>query len=93
MNIAFRVDSSSKIGGGHFYRCLKFAEQLKKRNKIFFLSNFLSKYQKKIIKRKKIFLENININFSNTHKKYLEIKRLIKKNKIDYLIVDNYETN
>ena len=93
MNIAFRVDSSNKIGGGHFYRCLRFAEQLRRKNKIFFFSNILSNYQKKIVKRKKFFLENININLSNTHKKYLEIKRLINKNKIDYLIVDNYETN
>ena len=36
MNIAFVVDSSKKIGGGHFYRSINFAEFLKKKNKIFF---------------------------------------------------------
>ena len=38
MNIAFIVDSNKKIGGGHFYRSLNFAELIKKSNKIFFFT-------------------------------------------------------
>ena len=47
MNIAFRVDSSNKIGGGHFYRCLRFAEQLRRKNKIFFFQIFYQTIKKK----------------------------------------------
>ena len=47
MNIAFRVDSSNKIGGGHFYRCLRFAEQLKRKNKIFFFFEYFIELSKK----------------------------------------------
>ena len=31
MNIAFRVDSSFKIGTGHIYRCLNLAKEFKKK--------------------------------------------------------------
>ena len=32
MNIAFRVDSSSKTGVGHLMRCLTLADELKSKN-------------------------------------------------------------
>ena len=57
MNVGFRVDSSKKIGGGHFYRSINFAEFLKKKNKIFFLSKKLSITQIKLLKKKILFLK------------------------------------
>ncbi len=55
MNVGFRVDSSKKIGGGHFYRSINFAEFLKKKNKIFFFSKKTIYYTNKIIKKKRFY--------------------------------------
>ena len=42
MRIAFRVDSSNLIGAGHVSRCVRLAEELKKRKKCKKL-NFITK--------------------------------------------------
>ena len=94
MNIAFRVDSSSKVGSGHLVRCINLAKELKKRGaKIFFISrnchgnvNYLVEKNFKLIK-----LSN-NLDFSdNLQCKDAEntIKNL-KELDINLLIVDSY---
>ena len=73
MNIAFIVDSNKKIGGGHFYRSLNFAEFI---NFFFYKSNnfktrnIIKKKKilfKKNIKKKKLFFrfKKINLRFKN----------------------------
>ncbi len=89
MNIAFVVDSSKKIGGGHFYRSINFAEFLKKKNKIFFFSKEISLKQEILLKKKNFFLKKI---FSKK-KNFENLKKLIVDLKIDYLIVDNYQVS
>ena len=59
MNIAFIVDSNKKIGGGHFYRSLNFAEFIKKNNKIFFFTKVITLKQEILLKNKKFYLKKI----------------------------------
>ena len=87
MNVGFRVDSSKKIGGGHFYRSINFAEFLKKKNKIFFLSKKLSITQIKLLKKKDFIFKKISEKKNDLD----NIKKFIFDYKIDYLIIDNYK--
>ena len=89
MNIAFIVDSNKKIGGGHFYRSLNFAEFIKKNNKIFFFTKVITLKQEILLKDKKFYLKKI------LRKKnyFLDLKKLILDLKIDYLIIDNYQVS
>lgn len=88
MNILFRADSSSTIGTGHIMRDLVLAQQYaKKGNHIIFATQDLTgninhkiieaNYQLKILKS-----NNIN-----------ELDKLIKKLKIDIIVIDHYDIN
>jgi UDP-2,4-diacetamido-2,4,6-trideoxy-beta-L-altropyranose hydrolase len=85
MNIAFRVDSSEKMGFGHLSRCLTLSKQLKKKNKIYFFSKNLKGNRNHLIKKNKLNLEIID-SFSDAENTI----KYIKKFKIDYIFVDNY---
>ena len=53
MNFIFRLDSSSSIGSGHVYRCIKLAEQLSKnQNKVSFVAQSLKGNINLLIKKK-----------------------------------------
>lgn len=85
MNIAFRVDANQKIGGGHFQRCLNFAKIIKNKNRdIYFISRNLNKNLKRRLHNQRIEL----INFKS--KKEYEIFDILKKYKIDDLVIDHY---
>ena len=44
MNIAFRTDSSFKLGTGHIHRCLSWQENLKKKSKLLFFFEYDRKH-------------------------------------------------
>ena len=90
MNILFRVDCNKKNGSGHFSRCYTLSEELKKKNhKVFFLSiNFDKKY---FYKKKILNLINIKKSKKIDESKDFKITSdIIKKKKIDTVILDNY---
>lgn len=97
MVIAFRVDQSPTIGSGHFNRCLNLAKILKKKKvKIKFIcrNNFLSKKIKKKLKNYKIqinFLKGKNTSNFFFKEDAIQTIKILKKNKIDWLVVDHYE--
>ena len=70
-NIGFLLDTSNKIGSGHFWRCYNLAQQLKnkvKNNNIYFLSNSSNNYFLNLLKQIKI--KYIKINEFDDLKKY-----------------------
>lgn len=84
MNIGFIVDASSKIGLGHWSRCINIAKILNKK------SYFFSRYYPSEYKRSK------NINLVKIKKKKFcieELKDKVIKFKINILIIDNYTFN
>lgn len=89
MNIAFIVDSNKKIGGGHFYRSLNFAEFIKKSNKIFFFTKYITLKQEILLNNKNFYLKKI----SRKNSYFLNLKKTILDLKIDYLIIDNYQVS
>ncbi len=93
MNIAFRVDSSSKIGVGHLRRCLKLAEDLKHRcRKIIFITKNLNGNFNNLIKKKKfkfVLIKNI-ISKKRLETDLKDTKDVCKKFEIDTLILDHY---
>ncbi len=65
----FIPDTNIKAGFGHFYRCLKYSNFIKNKNKIIFLikKNFTGKYQKKNlngVKLRYIYFENLQSTLS-----------------------------
>ena len=96
MSIGFRVDCSSEIGSGHLMRCIRLSKSLKINKKnIFFIinqSDYLSEIKKILSKEnfKLILLNNKNRKFSYKNDAETTIK-ILKKNKIQKLIVDNYK--
>lgn len=90
MKILIRVDCNKIHGSGHLSRCYQISKELKKfGNEIFFLLiNFDKKYFKNF-KGKNIY--NFNI-LNYTQKKDLDItQKIVEKEKIDILILDNYK--
>ena len=84
-NILLRADSSSKIGTGHIMRDLVFASQfVKKDSNITFATQNLAGNINKKIKEAGYKLKILK---SNSTK---EIDKLIKKLKIDLLVIDHY---
>ena len=82
-NILFRADSSSTIGTGHIMRDLVLAEQFKDDTIIFATQDLPGNINHKI-EEKEYTIENLR---SNDLK---ELNRLIKKLKIDMIIIDHY---
>ena len=80
----FIPDTKLKSGFGHYYRCLKFSNFIKKK-KIYFLIN--REFSKKIIKKEKkinyIFYKNINNSLEKIQNKF-------GKDKIN-ILVDTYD--
>lgn len=96
MNIAFRVDSSDFIGVGHLRRCLKLADDLKKRNKkIYFITKNSNGNFNTLIKKKKFKIIILKKN-KKKNKILQDVNSTIffcKKLNIETLIVDHYYLN
>ena len=99
MKIAFRADSSYLIGTGHVHRCIEIAKNFKKKKikSIFISSNFkgnLNNFIKKKFSLLKI-VQPVNTLKIDTKLQILNDAKktvfFIKKYKIDYLFVDNYQ--
>ncbi len=100
MNVAFRVDSSLKMGIGHLMRCLNLANLLKKNNhKIVFICrdldgnlNYQIKFKVYTLPKKleKKITKNLNIYDFNQKNDSIQTADVIPNN-IDLLIVDSYE--
>lgn len=85
-NILIRADSSSEIGTGHIMRDLVLASNCKDANVLFATQNLKGNINHKIVEaRYKIEILN-----SNNIK---ELDKLIKKLKIDMIIIDHYDIN
>ena len=85
--IGIIFDSRIKTGSGHLWRCLNLAKILKnKKNEFFFISNFLDKHFIKILKK-----EDFNYIKTNSLNTISNIKKTIKKLKLDVLISDYYD--
>ena len=103
--IAIRVDSSTKIGGGHLYRCIQLAKILKKKKyKVTFICKNLAGNLNSIIKKEKFDLKTLPSSFIDNRKnnydlfkKQQQLKEVnYLKNfliKYDLLIVDHYGLN
>lgn len=95
LRILFRISGGrapkKELGIGHVVRCLNLASLLKKSNVFFLLEDYGG--IRKIFQRKKYsnikFLQK-NISVKSDIEK---TKKLIKKNKIDVVIVDKYKIN
>lgn len=85
-NILFRVNSSSQIGIGHLMRCLTLAKIYKNSAVTFACEDLNGNLNKKILK------EGFNLKvLKNNSKK--ELNSVIRKLKIDFLVIDHYEIN
>ena len=85
MNLGFRVDASKDIGYGHWFRCLNLSRILKSNNTYFFSKSYVNN-----LKDSKINLIKLKKNISKDLE-LIELKKKIQINKIDILIIDNYE--
>jgi UDP-2,4-diacetamido-2,4,6-trideoxy-beta-L-altropyranose hydrolase len=106
MKIAFRVDSSSQIGTGHFMRCLTLANALKPFSaKIVFICLHLPEYLRKMLDEKGYDFIRLNIppdknaTKDTIHTSWLgvsqeqdalESKRELSEDMWDWLVVDHY---
>ena len=84
MNILFRVDSASKIGLGHFMRCLALAEQYKQDSIIFATQNLSGNANYKI---KEHDYQHITLRDTTTQ----TLVNIIIDSAIDLLIFDHYD--
>lgn len=84
MNILVRADSSSNIGTGHIMRDLVLAKQYKNENIIFATQDLVGNINHKIIEAG----YKIELLKSND---FEELNDLIKRLKIDMIIIDNYD--
>ena len=83
MNILIRADSSSDIGTGHIMRDLVLASQYSNDN-VIFASHLKGNINNKIINA------GYEVKILNSHD-INELDSIIKDNKIDFLVIDNYE--
>ena len=93
MNLAIRADSSESIGTGHIVRCISLAKELRKLGaKVYFISKPYKGNILKLVKKNKFFLTKISPKL-NIRKDVKETSKILKKHKIDSLILDNYNLN
>ncbi len=95
LTVAVRVDASTNIGSGHFFRCLNLSVALLTLNhKVLFICRNLSEYHSEFLKKFKIPIYFISENESfceildaeHTHK-------LCKELKVDIVVLDVYRLN
>jgi len=84
MNILIRTNSSSHIGTGHIMRDLVLAKKYKNSNIIFACEDLKGNINQKILD------EGSNLEIVKTNE-VKEVLALIKKYKIDLLVIDSYE--
>ena len=88
MHFYIKTDANEDIGSGHLQRCLNLAEFLKSEHYVTFLfcntSNLIINKVKKNFKTI-VFKDNKNL--------LDKIKKNLKKNKYNFLILDDYSTN
>jgi UDP-2,4-diacetamido-2,4,6-trideoxy-beta-L-altropyranose hydrolase len=95
--IAIRLDFGPKFGLGHLTRCIILADFLKKKNiRVIFISKFFVRNAQKWIGKYEIFFLNdlYDENFEKWTQKLdaqLTLKALSQFQKVDWVIVDNYE--
>jgi len=82
--ILFRVNSSSNIGLGHLMRCLTLAKEYKDSKIYFACENLAGNFNQKVIEEG----YSLKVLKSNDKKEFL---KLIKKLKIDFIVIDNYD--
>ena len=85
MNFFFKTNANQHIGSGHLQRCINLARMLKDKNQIYFLlTNTSESIVRKLSKEFKI------INFKNNKEILVKSKKIFKKRKNSFLIVDDY---
>lgn len=95
MNIVFRVNANNVVGSGHFFRSFLLAQSLKKKNKIFFITNYLKKEYKRKLTDNNFFHFEIKKKIKNIND---DVKRTLGfisrvNGQVDLLIVDSYDLN
>ena len=108
MKIAFRTDSSSKIGSGHLMRCLALAKQLKKyQHEVLFITRSHENNFNKILFENKMDVVLLNkkkaiYKSNNKYDNWLSVSQeedaedtviSLGSMKPDWLIVDHYSIN
>lgn len=95
MNVCFRVDSSSKIGTGHVFRCLTLAEQLKEQgSKVVFVQKNEQGNLSEIIEEKgfDVLLLDIEKPLSEERDAEVFLDLIRERNfQFDWVIVDHYQ--
>ena len=96
LNVVFRVDASSTVGMGHLSRCLNLATYLDKNksNILFILKNSQTRIIKNLINYyqfKYKFISSKVDNYKDDSSLTCEIVKNLFSDKVDWLIVDNYD--
>ena len=93
MNLAIRADSSESIGTGHIVRCVTLAKELRKLGlKVHFISKPYKGNILGVVKQNRFTLNKIKPEL-NIKKDIKETSKILKKYKINLLILDNYDLN
>lgn len=93
MNLAIRADSSESIGTGHIVRCVTLAKELRKLGlKVHFISKSYKGNILGVVKKNRFTLNKIKPEL-DIKKDIKETSKILKKYKINLLILDNYDLN
>ena len=85
--IIFQINCSKNYGLGHLFRCIKIANELVKKNKIYFLIDTKKNLKLFTKKSEKNFFRSKNFLYQKK-----KIKNILKKLNKPILIIDSYET-